>query len=75
MGRFARLESPLPLYEVIHRVKQHLDLTHVRLAMSSKHNRGDCFFNGCSFLLINILIFKIRKYQRLQFVLDLERAF
>ena len=40
MGRLARLESPLPLYEVVHRIKQHLDQTHVRLAMSHKHTRG-----------------------------------
>jgi hypothetical protein len=40
MGRFARLDSPLPLYEVVHRIKQHLDQTHVRLAMSHKHTRG-----------------------------------
>ena len=40
MGRFARLDSPLPLYEVVHRIKQLLDQTHVRLAMSSKHTRG-----------------------------------
>lgn len=43
MGRFARLDSPLPLYEVVHRIKQHLDQTHVRLAMSHKHTRGLLF--------------------------------
>ncbi|XP_054155202.1 NIF3-like protein 1 isoform X2 [Oppia nitens] len=39
MGRFACLDQSLPLYEIVHRIKQHLDLTHVRLAISPKHTR------------------------------------
>ncbi|CAG2158642.1 unnamed protein product [Oppiella nova] len=57
MGRLARLDQSLPLYEVVHRMKQHLDQTHVRLAMSSKHTRdtkvttiGVCAGSGGSVL-------------------------
>ncbi|CAG2110411.1 unnamed protein product, partial [Medioppia subpectinata] len=57
MGRFARLDQPLPLYEIVHRIKQHLDQTHVRLAMSHKHTRdtkvstiGVCAGSGGSVL-------------------------
>ncbi|RWS29648.1 NGG1 interacting factor 3 like 1-like protein [Leptotrombidium deliense] len=39
MGRMCTLVEPLPLYEIVHRTKQHIDQTHVRLALSPKHTR------------------------------------
>ncbi|RWS08759.1 hypothetical protein B4U79_10972 [Dinothrombium tinctorium] len=39
MGRLCNLMEPLPLYEVVHRTKQHIDQTHVRLALSPRHTR------------------------------------
>ncbi|KAG9511145.1 NIF3-like protein 1, partial [Fragariocoptes setiger] len=39
MGRLLTLKSPLPLYEVVHRTKQHLDQTNVRLGLSPRHTR------------------------------------
>lgn len=39
MGRIVTFAAPLPLYEVVHRTKTHLDLNHIRLALSHKHTR------------------------------------
>lgn len=39
LGRIVTFAAPLPLYEVVHRTKTHLDLNHIRLALSHKHTR------------------------------------
>lgn len=61
MGRIVTFATPLPLYEVVHRTKTHLDLNQIRLALSSKHTRdtkvntiavcagsGSSVLKGCS---------------------------
>lgn len=40
-GRYVELDPPSPLEVLVTRIKQHLDLRHVRVASSARHEAGD----------------------------------
>lgn len=40
MGRIAKLKSPIAIKDVCEKVKKHLGLEHLRLALSNIHMKG-----------------------------------
>lgn len=41
MGRIAKLKSPVTIKDVYEKVKKHLGLEHLRLALSNIHMKGN----------------------------------
>lgn len=44
MGRIAKLKSPVTIKDVYEKVKKHLGLEHLRLALSNIHMKGSVIF-------------------------------